>query len=237
MRNFKGIQGQDFFLLAENRFMNSRSFYEEKKELIKQRVIVPMRALTLDLNEFFLSIDDEIYTNPVHQVSKVRRDTRYSRDKSLYRENLWVSFSRYRKEFPLFPTFWLEVFQNGYDCGVGYFYTTPHLMEFYRKEILENTKQFAKIIKSFEAEHLMTYGDSYKKPKSGDIPAFLAPYYNRRGIGFYKHTEGIADIESDAFVDKAIEIYKMLAPMYKFLLSASEKELIDRINAGGINNA
>ena len=56
MRNFKGISGQDFFLLAENRFMNSKSFYEEKKELIKQRVIVPMRALALDLNEFFLNV-------------------------------------------------------------------------------------------------------------------------------------------------------------------------------------
>ncbi len=110
-------------------------------------------------------------------------------------------------------------------------------MEFYRKEILENTKQFAKIIKTFEAEHLMTYGDSYKKPKEGDIPAFLAPYYNKRNVGFYKHTDGLADLESVGFVDKVTEIYKKLAPMYKFLLSASEKELIDRINTGGINNA
>ena len=237
MRNFKGISAQDFFLLAENRFMNSRSFYEEKKELIKQRVILPIRALTLDLNEFFLGIEEELYTNPVHQVSRVRRDTRYSRDKSLYRENLWVSFSKYRKEFPFFPTFWLEIFQNGYDCGVGYFYTTPHLMEFYRREILENKNQFAKLIKTFEAEGLLTYGDTYKKPKAGDIPESLAPYYNRRSIGFYKHTEGLSDIESGAFVDKAIEIYKMLAPMYELLRSASEKELTDRINTGGINNA
>lgn len=233
MRNFKGILSQDFFLLAENRFMNSRSFYEEKKELIKQRVILPMRALTLDLNGFFLDVDGELYTNPVHQVSKVRRDTRFSNDKSLYRENLWVSFSRYKKEFPLFPSFWLEVFQNGYDCGVGYFYSTPHLMEFYRREILENTKQFGKIIKSFEDEGMLTYGDTYKKPKSGDIPMSLAPHYNKRNVGFFKHTEGIADLESGAFVDKAIDIYKKLAPMYKFLLSASEKELIDRINTGG----
>ena len=233
MRNFKGIPSQDFFLLAENRFMNSRSFYEEKKELIKQRVIIPMRALTLDLNEFFLSVEDELYTNPVHQVSKVRRDTRFSRDKSLYRENLWVSFSKYRKEFPLFPTFWLEVFQNGYDCGVGYFYSTPHLMELYRKEILENKKQFGKIIKVFEDEGILIYGDAYKKPRAGDVPKELAPYYNRRNIGFYKHTEGISDIESGDFVEKAIEIYKTLAPMYKFLKTASEKEAIDRINAGG----
>lgn len=234
MRNFKGIAAEDFFLLAENRFMNSRSFYEEKKELIKQKVILPMRALTLDMNDFFLEVDDELYTNPVHQVSKVRRDTRFSKDKSLYRENLWVSFSRYRKEFPLFPTFWLEVFQNGYDCGVGYFYSTPHLMEFYRKEILENKKEFSKIIKSFENEGMLTYGDTYKKPKSGDIPENIAPYYNKRNIGFYKHTQGIVDLENGDFVDRITEIYKTLAPMYKFLKSASEKEAIDRINAGGI---
>ena len=237
MRNFKGILAGDFFMLAENRFMNSRSFYDEKKEQIKQRVILPMRSLTLDLNEFFIGIDSELYTNPVHQVSKIRRDTRFSRDKSLYRENLWVSFSRYKKEFPLYPTFWLEVFQNGYDCGVGYFYSTPHLMEFYRREILENKKQFGKMIKGFENMGVLTYGDTYKKPKAGDIPNELAPYYNKRNVGFYKHTDGIADIESGAFVDKIIEIYKELAPMYKFLMAASEKEAVDRINTGGIHNA
>lgn len=234
MRNYKGISASDFFLLAENRFMNSRSFYEEKKELIKQKIIIPMRSLTLDINEFVLNVDGEIYTNPVHQVSKIRRDTRFSRDKSLYRENLWISFSRYRKEFPLYPTFWLEVFQNGYDCGVGYFYSTPHLMEFYRREILENKKQFGKIIKSLEKSGFSTYGDTYKKPKSGDIPSELAPYYNKKNIGFFIHTEGIADIESAEFVDKIIEKYNLLVPMYKFLLSASEKEAIDRINTGGI---
>ena len=237
MRNFKGISAGDFFLLAENRFMNSRSFYEEKKELIKQRVILPMRSLTLDLNEFFIGIDSELYTNPVHQVSKIRRDTRFSRDKSLYRENLWVSFSRYKKEFPLYPTFWLEVFQNGYDCGVGYFYSTPHLMEFYRREILENKNRFGRMIKSFENMGVFTYGDTYKKPKSGDVPSELAPYYNKRNVGFYKHTDGISDIESGEFVDKIIEIYKELAPMYKFLMAASEKEALDRINTGGIHNA
>ncbi|MBR5272216.1 MAG: DUF2461 domain-containing protein [Clostridia bacterium] len=234
MRNYKGISAQDFFMLAENRFMNSKSFYEEKKELIKQKIILPMRALTLDLNEFVLGVDGEIYTNPVHQVSKVRRDTRFSVDKSLYRENLWVGFSRYKKEFPLAPSFWLEIFQNGYTCGIGFFYSTPHLMEIYRKEILANKSKFGKIIKSLEKLGIETYGDTYKKSKAGDVPPALAPYYNKKNVGFFKFTQGLADIESETFVDKIIEIYKEFVPMYKFLLTVSEKEITDRINAGGM---
>lgn len=233
MRNYKGMSAQDFFLLAENRFMNSKSFYEEKKEEIKQKIILPMRALTLDINEFVLNVDAEIYTNPVHQVSKVRRDTRFSVDKSLYRENLWIGFSRYKKQFPFAPSFWIEIFQNGYTCGVGFFWSTPHLMEVYRKEILENKKHFGKIIKSLEKLGIETYGDSYKKSKAGDIPAELLPYYNKKNVGFFKYTAGLADVESEAFVDKITEIYKEFVPMYKFLLTVSEKEIIDRMNAGG----
>ena len=211
-------------MLAENRFMNSRSFYEGKKDEIKQKVILPLRALISDVNEYMLTVDEEIYTEPVRQLSRVFRDSRRSRDKTLYRENLWASFSRNKKEFELYPSFWFEVFQNGYTYGVGYFYSTPSLMECYRSEILKNKNKFAKMIKELENDGFSTYGERYKRPKEGDVPKSVLDYYNRKNIGFFREDGSLSELESEDFPQKLIEKYKQLAPTYNLLLRAALAE-------------
>ena len=224
MGNFKGLLASDFFMLAENRFMNSRSFYESKKDEIKEKIIIPLRALASDVNEYMLKVDAEMFANPTRQLSRVFRDSRRSSDKTLYRENLWIGFSRNKKEFELYPSFWFEVFQDGYTYGVGFFYSTPALMECYRNEILKNTAKFSRMVKGFESEGFSTYGECYKRPKEGKIPKSIYEYYNKKNIGVFKSGGNIDDLADENFSQKLIENYKKLAPMYRLLLSASLSE-------------
>ena len=48
MSNFAGITPDAMWLLAENRFHDSKSFYEEKKPQIQAQVLRPLRALLED---------------------------------------------------------------------------------------------------------------------------------------------------------------------------------------------
>ena len=45
MSNFQGIAPDGMFLLAENRFHDSKSYYEEHKPQIKAQVLDPLRSL------------------------------------------------------------------------------------------------------------------------------------------------------------------------------------------------
>lgn len=76
MTNFNGITPKAIELLSENRFNDSKAFYEEHKEELKQLATIPMRQIVLDLAEMMTQLDDKMYTDPVYTVSRIRRDTR-----------------------------------------------------------------------------------------------------------------------------------------------------------------
>ena len=91
---YDGITRNSLFLLADNRFRDSKAYYEEHKEEIKSGVTIPMRQIAGVIGEELLSVDPLMNTIPTKMVSRVRRDTRYTKDKSLYRENMWIMFMR-----------------------------------------------------------------------------------------------------------------------------------------------
>jgi hypothetical protein len=53
-----------------------------------------MRQLILDVSDICDELDSLIDTNPTYLVSRVRRDTRRTKNKMLYRENLWLMLRR-----------------------------------------------------------------------------------------------------------------------------------------------
>lgn len=97
MSDFKGITQDTLFLMQLNRFNDSKAFYEENKEKIKANMTVPMRQIAASLSDMMLDIDPFMNTIPTKMVSRVRRDTRYTHDKHLYRENMWIMFMRPKK--------------------------------------------------------------------------------------------------------------------------------------------
>ena len=88
--NYDGISRETLFLLADNRFRNSKEFYDEHKEELKSGITVPMRQIAGIISSEFAKLDPLMVTNPVKMVSRIRRDTRYTKDQSLYRENMWI---------------------------------------------------------------------------------------------------------------------------------------------------
>ena len=99
MKKFKGINPEGLLLLAENRFNDSKSFYEEHKPQIRQWVTEPVYDLINDLSPTLYALDEEMELTPYKMVSRVRRDNRYTNDKSMYRENVWIMFQRDKRRF------------------------------------------------------------------------------------------------------------------------------------------
>ena len=64
-----------------------------------------MRQIVLDLAEMMTELDNKMYTDPVYTVSRIRRDTRRSKSKMMYRENLWLMLRRHKKQYPCAPFF------------------------------------------------------------------------------------------------------------------------------------
>ena len=101
--NYSGIKPESIELLCLNRFNDSKEFYEEHKEELKNGITVPLRQIVLDMSDVLYDIDDKMYLEPTRVVSRIYRDTRGNRSKIKYRENMWIFFRRYKKEYPSAP--------------------------------------------------------------------------------------------------------------------------------------
>ena len=142
--NYDGISRETLLLLADNRFRYSKEFYDEHKEELKSGITVPMRQIAGIISSEFAKLDPLMVTNPVKMVSRIRRDTRYTKDQSLYRENMWIMFMRDKHAWTGYPCFWFEVTPRNYSVGVGFFGAGSAQMKTFREELAARKDEFLK---------------------------------------------------------------------------------------------
>ncbi len=219
---YKGITRDALFMLVDNRFRDSKAYYDEHKEEIKSRVTIPMRQLAGIIGEELLAVDPLMNTIPTKMVSRIRRDTRYTKDKSLYRENIWIMFMRPKHEWRGYPCMWLEVTPREYTLGVGFYGDESGLMETYRKALRERPEEFKKAVDSCLKVGAMLSSRKYKRPFPG-CPEGLEEFYNVKDFYFISFDPNLEDLESDKIIEIMRGTYKAYTPMYKFLLSVSDE--------------
>ena len=209
--------------MAQNRFENSKSFYEEHKQEMKDGFTVPLRQIAMALGSKVYALDDMIVTDPVRMVSRIRRDNRYTKDKSLYRDHLWVMFMRNKHEWINYPCMWFEVNQDCWGYGVGTYYADAQFLELYRKALLERPKEFLSAVHRAEntgAECLNIY---YKKQKPGNPTAEIEPYYNIKSLGYMKVRTDFKTLESEKVIDEVGRTFDEFAGLYLFLKSVADE--------------
>lgn len=220
---YKGITADTLFLAAQNKFENSRAFYEEHKQELKDGFTIPMRQIAAEIVPQLYELDDKVMTDPVKMVSRFFRDTRYSKYKHLYRDNMWIMFMRNKHEWQQYPCMWFEVTQNFWSYGVGMFWVDATYLELYRKALIERPQEFLKAVEDVEKTGAMYCPEFYKKPKPGEPIPEIEPYYNIKYMSFMAQRTDFKTLESEALIDELREIYKNFSGMYSFLKSVSDE--------------
>lgn len=220
---YNGIKPETLFLAAQNRFENSRMFYEEHKKELKEGFTIPMRQIASEIVPQIYELDEKVMTDPVKMVSRFFRDTRYSKDKHLYRDNLWIMFMRNKHEWQNYPCMWFEVTQNFWSYGVGMFWVDATYLELYRKALIERPQEFLKAVENAEKTGAMYSPDFYKRPKPGDPIPEIEPYYHIKDLHFIAQRTDFDKLEKEELIDELKEIYKNFEGMYTFLKSISDE--------------
>lgn len=225
-QNFKGIKAEDLELLCINCFNDSRDFYEEHKEQLKQGITVPLRQMVLDLSDILYDIDDKMYLDPVRAVSRIHRDTRGNRSKVKYRENMWVFFRRYKKEYPSAPFYYFEFYPNSIGYGLVFWTWRPSNFKVVHDMIMEQPKRFMHAVKACaEAGFSFNCRDYYKKDRYPDAPKELKPFLSAKNFGFSYNNFDISRIGDPSLIDEMKLAFEVARPMYEFMIEAYERML------------
>ena len=220
---YNGIKPKTLFLAAQNKFENSRMFYEEHKQELKEGFTIPMRQIAAQIAPQLYELDDKVMTDPVKMVSRFFRDTRFSKYKHLYRDNLWIMFMRNKHEWQQYPCMWFEVTQNYWSYGVGMFWVDATYLELYRKALIERPQEFLKAVKDAEKTGAMYSPEFYKKPKPGDPIPEIEPYYHIKNLHFIAQRTDFETLAKEELIDELKEVYKNFSGMYSFLKSVADE--------------
>ena len=225
MGEFIGFNPDGFMLLEMNKFNDSRDFYESVKEDIKKMSIIPMRQLCSDLSEELYRIDPKMNLIPTKMVSRVRRDTRYSKNKQMYRSNIWCMFMRDKHQWENFPCMWFEFFPDGYSYGVAMFRFDATGLDAFRRKLIENPRAFKRALTSIEITGAQLFIDSFKKNKPGidEVDDELKLFYNAKDFGFTYHSSDMSKLIDGTVKEELIYAIRAFEPMYKFLTEITDE--------------
>ena len=152
MSEFAGCPEEMYQFFWEIAFQNNREFFEANRERYRRVVQQPMLALAGELAPAALSIDPRFNVRPSSVVSRIRRDTRFTRDKSPYRDHVWLGYkpagARTSECFVLYAEFERE----RYGYGMGMYAPEPALMAELRARMLARPQRFLALVQAPRAE-------------------------------------------------------------------------------------
>ena len=225
MGDFKGFDPNGFMLLEMNKFNDSRDFYESVKEDIKKMSIIPMRQLCSDLSNELYRIDPKMNLIPTKMVSRVRIDTRYSKNKQMYRSNIWCMFMRDKHQWENFPCMWFEFFPDGYSYGVAMFRFDAKGLSAFRNKLISQQKEFRRALTSIEITGAQGFIESFKKdkPDIDKVSDDLKRFYNAKDSGFVFHSNDMSKLIDGSVLEELTYAIRAFEPMYKFLAEITDE--------------
>ena len=107
--------------LFENRVHDSRTWFHEHHDVYEQTVLGPARELVDALTPAMHSIDRQLICDGRigRCISRINRDTRFSKNKELYRDVVWLVFMR--EKHANYPCFYFELSPRGCNWGCGWY--------------------------------------------------------------------------------------------------------------------
>lgn len=221
------LTSKTFDFLMENRLQNSRDWYQQHKDVYLKEVLAPLQDLSRGLAPYALQIDPEVITEPKvdRTISRVYRDTRFTRDKSLYRDVQWITFKRDQHLWPSRPSLFVEVSPDGLRYGCGWYAASPSFMETMRQEILKGEPTFLQTQKMLAQEP--TYqlgGDLYKRHRMPQAPEELWDWLDRKNIFVFCEDTNAETLFAEDLADQVGKQLVKLAPVYQFFLHCTNVE-------------
>ncbi|MDF2986473.1 MAG: hypothetical protein K0R50_1983 [Eubacterium sp.] len=216
--SFNGFTVDAPRFLFENRMNNSKEWYDSHKADYKKYVYNPFVDLINELGPTMLSIDSQLITVPSKLISRVRRDTRFTKDKTLYRDNVWLVFLRDKTQMSTAPCFWFGINQKGSSYGIGYYGAEPASMTHMRDMVINRHPAFVLAQKYYEGQKTFALGgEMYKRTKFPDQPENLRTWLDRKNIYFETEQNNFELAFSKELPEVLKKGFKELKPIYDFL--------------------
>ena len=162
---FDGFTENTIQFFLDLKFHNSTAFFHEQHERYVEDVQHVFYRMIEELAPDMLEIDPEMEVRPHKCLSRIHRDTRFSRDKSPYRDHLWFLFRRAGEPREKSLFYYFELGPDRLGWGMGFWDENREALDLFRKRIAANPDAVAAMLDrmNMEKRNLFPGGSVHRK--------------------------------------------------------------------------
>jgi len=220
---FQGFQADLLSFCADIRFNNNKAFMDANRQEYYRKMRDPYYEFIRELAPAMLKIDGDMEVRPHKCLSRINRDTRYSKDKSPYRDHHWVAFRQAAVPKDGMPFYWFEIRLEEISWGLGVWGENRNMFDALRRRMQADPGEMQRILQLANDNGFIADGQRWKKMKPPDgLPVSLAPIYNVKSLYFEKQKIDPKWIFEPSIVQRVAKDFEALAPVWRLLRGLSD---------------
>lgn len=221
---FNGYTDETFEFFMAIKFNNNMEFFHSNHDWYLRAVREPSLQLAAELSDVIEKMDDDLERRPNKVVSRINRDIRFSRDKSPYRDYIWLAFRKPGTRHSTTLGVYFDISADGASYGMGFYDENRPLMDALRRRLEAEPDKFLDIWRDIKDEFTL-YPKSYKRMKIPEgIPEEARVWYNLKGFYVEKELKDFNLLKSPALAQELIAGYEKLTPMYRYFYGIAPDE-------------
>ena len=217
---FDGFTEETIQFFLDLKFHNNSEFFHQHHDRYLEVVQKPFYELITDLAPAMKTIDPNMEIRPYKCLSRIHRDTRFSRDKSPYRDHLWFIFRREGEPREKSLMYYFEMGINRLDWGLGFWGENREVLDLFRKKMAANPDGTLALIDDLELDqrNMMLNGSAFKRlPVPLEIPQRLRRWYCSKEMFISKISPSFPMVFTDKVLQEVRTDFQCLAPLYRLL--------------------
>ena len=212
---FQGFGKELIPFFLDLRFHNDKAFMDANRERYYREVRQPFYDFIGAMGPGMQQIAEDMEVRPAKCLSRINRDTRFSKDKSPYRDHLWVSFRQSGRPNDGTPFYWFEISPEHVNWGVGIWGENREIMDAMRRKMAAHPDDFLRMLPVLKKRNFALAGPEWKKMKPPEeLPEVLRPWYLKKAVYAERLDTSLSWIHSPDIVNRVMEDYRALAPLY-----------------------
>jgi len=205
---------------------NSREWFDlnrDRYDTTRKQFLVVAEQFIHDIRQF----DDEVPAlNPKDCVFRIFRDVRFSKDKLPFKSNYGCFVARGGKKSG-FAGYYLHIQPGECFLSGGIYMPLPEYLQAIRQEIYYHPKNYIDLIenKVFKSTYTLEYSNKLKTAPKG-YPKdweYLDLIKNRNYAFGHRIEEN--ELFAPDFIEKAIELFKVIYPLNRYLNKAVDENI------------
>jgi uncharacterized protein (TIGR02453 family) len=215
---FTGFTPDTLGFLRSMAANNCKAWFEEHREECRRLLQEPLQQLASVLAGPLLAIDSDLVVEPRRVVSRIHRDTRFSRDRSPYKTTMWLTFKRPITNWQDAPAYFFEITADSYRFGMGFYSASKGTMDRLREEIEQRPERFRQAVAFLgEQDTFVVEGELYKRVLRPDLPEDLQGWHRRRSLYLVCNRQPDKALFTHRLADDLRKGFFLLAPFYSYL--------------------